>query len=416
MVAGCLGEDEEALGDDEEEEEQLKAHCEELEARLRQDALSFENEALEVQLAQMQDDYAKLQEEFRSMREYFGRRITDMNAQLEERARMAMSAEGHADCLRDLLNFHEDNGKLAGSYWRAQCEKRDDSIRFLSLKLKEYTVPSAEYRARQRAEGSASSMLEPLSPTTPKRPAFAPGRSSGKSSPKPSAMSQSGAKAAERALQELSSQHACLCQGLQVAEEEAAVAQQELEASELTCAELRAATRCWIDGGTADEADAEDEFRLRQELEASSQAFAELGRRGQLPTWAQRCAWRDELDIRAGQLERISLQFDATKRSLDAANEELQWQATSAEALRMRLADVLRAASAEERRSQEVAAEEEKRIRSLRDLLQRWSALRPEAQLPPVCQQAKQLLESISKEDSDATKHAVTSSDPSTST
>ncbi|CAJ1400676.1 unnamed protein product [Effrenium voratum] len=67
----------------------------------------------------------------------------------------------------------------------------------------------------------------------------------------------------------------------------------------------------------------------------------------QLPDWSQRCAWRDELDIRAGQLERISLQFDTTKRSLDAANEELQWQATSAEALRIRLADVLRATAAE---------------------------------------------------------------------
>ena len=29
----------------------------------------------------------------------------------------------------------QDNGTLAGSYWRTQCVKRDDSIRFLSLKL-----------------------------------------------------------------------------------------------------------------------------------------------------------------------------------------------------------------------------------------------------------------------------------------
>lgn len=29
---------------------------------------------------------------------------------------------------------------LAGSYWQTQCVKRDDSIRFLTLKLQEYTV------------------------------------------------------------------------------------------------------------------------------------------------------------------------------------------------------------------------------------------------------------------------------------
>ncbi|CAE8604580.1 unnamed protein product, partial [Polarella glacialis] len=81
-----------------------------------------------------------------------------------------------------------------------------------------------------------------------------------------------------------------------------------------------------------------EEEVLGEKLKAWREASA---RRRTLPPWAQRCVWRDELDIRAGQLERISLQFDATKRSLDAANEELQWQATSAEALRVRLEAVL---------------------------------------------------------------------------
>lgn len=42
----------------------------------------------------------------------------------------------------------------------------------------------------------------------------------------------------------------------------------------------------------------------------------------QLPSWATRCAWRHQLDLRATQLERISGQLDGSKRSLDAANEE----------------------------------------------------------------------------------------------
>merc|ERR1719359_24268 len=94
--------------------------------------------------------------------------------------------------------------------------------------------------------------------------------------------------------------------------------------------------------------------------------------RAQLPVWANRCGWRDELDVRAGQLERISLQLDATKRSLDAANEELQWQATSAEALRMRLADVLRAIQAEEVKTVELREEHRQSQSEVEELLKHW--------------------------------------------
>ena len=93
------------------EEEELQKECAELERLLRQDALSFENEALEVQLLQIQDDHAQLREELRGTREFYGRRIADMTNQLEERARTTSTAEGHADCLSDLLLFHEDRGE-----------------------------------------------------------------------------------------------------------------------------------------------------------------------------------------------------------------------------------------------------------------------------------------------------------------
>eukprot|EP00418_Pyrodinium_bahamense_P022295 CAMPEP_0179140910 /NCGR_PEP_ID=MMETSP0796-20121207/67529_1 /TAXON_ID=73915 /ORGANISM="Pyrodinium bahamense, Strain pbaha01" /LENGTH=189 /DNA_ID=CAMNT_0020840547 /DNA_START=36 /DNA_END=602 /DNA_ORIENTATION=- len=149
-------------------EEDLRRQCAELELLLRQDPLSFENETLEVQLVQMQDDYLSLQDDFRSMREYFGQQIAQMSAQLEEQSRAAGTSEGHADCLLELLHFHEDQGQLAGSYWRAQCEKRDDSIRFLTLKLQEYTVPSAEYRARRHAQDAGSAAAEP--PGEPPQP------------------------------------------------------------------------------------------------------------------------------------------------------------------------------------------------------------------------------------------------------
>lgn len=369
------------------EEELLQKHCEELEQRLRQDALSFENEALEVQLNQIQDDHTQLQEELRSTWEFYTKRVSDMTSQLEDRERTTSTAEGHADCLSDLLVFHEDNGVLAGSYWRAQCEKRDDSIRFLSLKLQEYTVPSAEYHSRPANSGPQG--FTPVhsppdtSPSTPSRVGSEKSPAGGGTAKgHPGAM-----KAAERAYQALSERHSRLCEEVQAAQAHAASLERDLEACEQR---RRTLTRAPETGGPSTPKFAEEvSEEKRPEADEAS-----------MPTWATRCAWRDELDLRAGQLERTSLQFDATKRSLDAANEELQWQATSAEALRTRLTDVLRATSAEERRGQEAFAEEARRSSSLQDLLQRWAKMKPGAPLPPAFLQAQQLLRpSVSRDE-----------------
>merc|ERR1711972_933183 len=101
--------------------------------------------------------------------------------------------------------------------------------------------------------------------------------------------------------------------------------------------------------------------------------------------------------------EWISLQLDATKRSLDAANEELQWQATSAEALRMRLADVLQAIQTEEVRTSELREEHWQGQTKVEELLGRWPQRDVVGQvegtsnpaLPLVCHQAYWLLETI---------------------
>merc|ERR1712150_47816 len=119
------------------------------------------------------------------------------------------------------------------------------------------------------------------------------------------------------------------------------------------------------------EAEAEVQH-LRAEVLACEQALLSPPTDGdQLPAWAHRCTWRDELDVRAGQLERISLQFDATKRSLDAANEELQWQARSAEDLRMRLAVVLQAIQTEDRKTEELRAEHQQSEGAVQELVEK---------------------------------------------
>lgn len=401
-------------------EEDLESQCAELERQLREDPLAFENEALEVTLVQMQSDFMSLREDYRNMDKYFVERLHELTVQLEDQVRAAALAGGHADCLRDLLQFHEDQGKLASSYWRAQCEKRDDSVRFLTLKMQEYFVPAAEYaRLRQEAatsDGTAAAGLDPATGSSPSAasPSWSPSRppSSPPRSPKrraPDAKEAIGVRLHAALVEE----HAALCGEIEAQEEAHLANVRKLHTSELHCAAARAARDQWLLTACADhspglpdsqdaplsslfaaamkwgwsdwseetvlahadyrqgsredlaavpppqalrgvEASLEDaraeRRRLCEEVGALRQRMVGQvgGETATLPAWAHRCVWRDELDVRAGQLERVSLRFDATKRSLDAANEELQWQATSAEALRMRLADLLRAAKLEE--------------------------------------------------------------------
>eukprot|EP00439_Symbiodinium_sp_Y106_P054147 s3116_g7.t1 len=223
-------------------------------ARLRQpseepresgDALSFENEALEVQLNQIQDDHTQLQEELRSTWEFYTKR---------------------------------DNGVLAGSYWRAQCEKRDDSIRFLSLKLQEYTVPSAEYHSRPANRGPQG--FNPVhsppdtSPSTPSRSEKSPAFGGGAAKGHPGAM-----KAAERAYQALSERHSRLCEEVQAAQARAASLERDIEACEQRRRTLMQAPETGDPGTPKFVEDASEDKRFESD-EVS------------MPTWATRCAWR----------------------------------------------------------------------------------------------------------------------------
>lgn len=407
-------------------EAELSRQCAELERQLRQDPLSFENEALEVQLAQMQDDFASLQGDFRGVQEYFEEKIAEMGTQLEEQHRTAGTAEGHADCLRDLLHFHEDQGQLAGSYWRAQCEKRDDSIRFLTLKLQEYTVPSAEYQT-QRLKMDAAKLGAAAPQVELQLPLI-----------RSAALSEDGVavspQSAGLSFQALLEKHLELCREFQEQETATRGVQLRCDANELDHAASTAALQVWTSGenevpetGNQNHTEDTDEEQriLLSEIEAlKEQTAAAYAEQEQLPPWAHRCTWRDELDVRAGQLERISLQFDATKRSLDAANEELQWQATSAEALRMRLADVLRAVKAEELKTGELHTGHMMSKEAVQQLLECWTHARGGANggsaaggLPLVCQQAQLLLSRFGEQEEEMAKDtsAQTGGDNSTS-
>jgi len=392
------------------------------------DPLTFDNRQLGSQLLQMQDDYKSLQEDFQSMREYFNWKIAHVTAQLEEQCRAAGEAEGKANCLQELLEFHEDQGQLAGSYWRTQCEKRDDSIRFLTLKLQEYTVPSHEYCARRETDSVAAGSEAVTLP-----------QSDAETKP------QSGGDTYRRILEE----HAEVCRDLEAQEEERIRMQHELDACRFRCAGLIAERDLWyvaakelappsssildLDGmmgrffGSSESASRKppstvleqdescdeaikvanleaESSRLTAEIEDYRKSLADAGAaQNALPGWATRCAWRGELDVRAGQLERISLQFDATKRALDDANVNLQWQATSAESLRVRHDDLLRAIKGEEQKVQELKSERDRSEMALRSLLDRLTSTGDMLSLPLACHNARWLLEMCGQKDANLT-------------
>lgn len=148
----------------------------------------------------------------------------------------------------------------------------------------------------------------------------------------------------------MNERHSGLCEELQQAEEHACSLERAIEECEVRCAKLH--------HNSTEDTDVDLDAKIGLCEAARAEVY-------QLPPWALRCAWRDALDLRASQLERVSGQLDGTKRSLDAANEELNWQATSAEALRTRLTDVLQATLAEERRGNQFLLEEARRRQTL---------------------------------------------------
>lgn len=449
-------------------EDELRRECEDLEGQLRTNPLRFQNEALEVQLVQMQDDYIALQEDFRNMREYFSKKLAEMKAQLEDQTRTAGTSRGHADCLYDLLPFHEDQGQHVDSYWRAQCEKRDDSIRFLTLKLQEYTVPSATYRSsrRKRSHDLSPAGVDACSQAAASCHddgglACSSTACSDDDRDEGSAPGELGHTSTEcYSLLEL--RHRELCTKYVLQEAENLELEAQLEAIESSAAARSSEFGSQRSGGlfsswmlgfggargsgedtlpgegsvlevaaalgeSAPEGEAQrllerqlseletERVRLEEEVNTCEGAMGmrEKDLDGE-PLWAARCIWRDQLDVRAGQLERISLQFDATKRQLDAANEELQWQATSAEALRMRLADVLRQTQVEEVKVGELREEHRESQVVVEELAEQWKAQASvddgedgRQALPLVVQQAQWLLEALRRQAPAAGKAGV---------
>eukprot|EP00929_Paragymnodinium_shiwhaense_P002424 TRINITY_DN102660_c0_g1_i1.p1 TRINITY_DN102660_c0_g1~~TRINITY_DN102660_c0_g1_i1.p1 ORF type:complete len:698 (-),score=197.64 TRINITY_DN102660_c0_g1_i1:240-2333(-) len=92
--------------------------------------------------------------------------IAERRAELAQCRRAAAAAESRSRMLEEIISLHEGECRVAGKYWRAQEEKRDLSIDFMSLKLAEHCMTSSEYHASgQCALGRTSSAPLESSPS-----------------------------------------------------------------------------------------------------------------------------------------------------------------------------------------------------------------------------------------------------------
>lgn len=301
----------------------LRARRAELEWRLETGALRAENEALESQVLHMQKDFVALQEEFRDMKERYGEQLAALDRQLEAQQAVTLSAEKRVVCTEDLVRFHEEQRRLMAGHWKAQCQLKDERIRYLNLQLTEYTIDWQHLGTQKQTEASLSHELECL----------------------------------QDRYRELSAEHLrrCKCQEQLVAR----LAESRAEAEELG-AEVGA------EGGDEDAllvssaassstpvSQAASDFARLRELEATNdglrsqlqllqgwrsqhEAPAKSAAPPQEMPWPHSCIWRDELDVRERQLEKITAQLDKTNNALHAAQAALASQRLRHEEMKRR--------------------------------------------------------------------------------
>lgn len=294
----------------------LLRYCDQLERRLQAGWLKDENEALEAQVLQMQEDFLALQEDFRCMKEYLGHRIAELGHELDKQTASVEGSERRSICLEDRVRFHDEQQGLITNYWQVQCDKKDESIKFFNRKLTEYTVDSQYLGVvEKRTEASISHEFQCLQDRHEKLQNEFDRRKNQQE------LLSERRKATEQAIEDCKARvpwaqdsKSSTCSPL------AYLDKMEAEHSALL---WRLMT---LRGVKASMEAVEEEEAEEEEEQPADKPSSE--------SWPHVCIWRDELEVRAQQLEKITSQLGATNHSLHLTNGELGRQSQSAEALR----------------------------------------------------------------------------------
>jgi len=282
----------------------------ELQWKLETGALRNENEALEDQVLRMQEDFVALQEKFKDMKESFAGQLGTLDRKLEVQQSVTSGAQKRVICTEDLIRFFEEQRRLMAGHWKAQCQLKDEHIRALNLKLTEYTI---DFKLMKQTEASLSHEFHCL-------------------------QDRHGELRAEhfRRRQRREKMGDRLAANRELAEQSAAA----------TPASSSSPRR--LDELEACSAGLRDQLQLLEDWRVSREADAQ---QPEMP-WPHSCIWRDELDVREGQLEKITSQLDRTNNALHAAQAALAAQRLRHEEMKRRHRD----AEAELREDERVRA------------------------------------------------------------
>lgn len=114
---------------------------------------------------------------------------------------------------------------------------------------------------------------------------------------------------------------------------------------------------------------------------ATAGGTAAAGRCDALPPWARSCPCREELDVNAAKLEKVSLSIEASEQSLEETCSELSVHVYGLDALRTQVQELRRSAAAEQMVINKLRAEHRWRLSFVKEHAQRChdlaTALRP---------------------------------------
>jgi len=280
----------------------LRARRDELKWRLNVGVLRLEKEALASQVAQSQQDFVALQDEFKEAKSGLTERVASLEKVLEAQQAVTAAADRRVICNEDLVRFYEEQRRIMASHWKAQCQMKDERIRYLNLQLTDYTIDWQHLGLQKQTEASLTHEFQCLKDRHDELRADCERRD-----------------LARERLDQLVAEAKEEVGALEAATEEARgnksrplLSLRKLEAENAgLLAQLELLTAwCRKEGNEAPD----------------TAAPKDMARKTSDQLWPHDCIWRDELDVRERQLEKITVQLDRTNNALHVAQAELAKQ------------------------------------------------------------------------------------------
>lgn len=280
----------------------LLARRSELQWRLETGILHKENEALTSQVLRMHEEENALEVDYKEMKDRFSEDVEALSRQLEAQQGITSAAERRVVCAEDLIRFHGDQRTQMQSHWKTQCQMKDERIHDLSMQLTDYRIDFQHVGTQKQTAASLSHELQCLE-------------------------DRHGELRVDRA------QRCAHGERLRTH-----LAELRAEAAELRTEETEVHGRLRPPAWPPPPSDIEvngvglrSQLRLLCEWQKNLEARAPSGADVQ---WPHVCIWRDELDVRERQLEKITAQLDRTNNALHAAQAALTQQRARTEEMK----------------------------------------------------------------------------------